>query len=370
MEQQTSLSQRGERLFLNSVRSPHSRRVYKFFFDKYLRIHGYKEASDLLARNQKEIETEIIEFIISSTEKGMKYAAILNYIKPVITFAKINDLMVNSKKINRYMPPNVRTKKTTAYTHEQISKLLEVADERMKAVILLCSSAGLRIGSIPSLNWGSLQEVSAGAGAGGDLYQITVYEGEPEEYITYCSSEAKKAILSYISVRERFSEVILPSSPLIREQWDRRDSFAARHPKRVKTETLAHKIAELARVVGLRNKDQLTEDEKDTHRGASRLKDVPQCNGMRRFFTTQLVNSGVQTEHRWLLEGHNLKGNDNSYVKISPNDLFKSYMLAHDNLLISQEHKLREKVEKLEVERSEIQTLHYELKKLKQALKL
>ena len=114
---QTSLesSQRGERLFLNSVRSPHSRRVYKFYFDKYLQIHGYKQASDLLARNQKEIETEIIEFIISSTEKGMKYAAILNYIKPVITFAKINDLMVNSKKINRYMPPNVKTKKTTAY---------------------------------------------------------------------------------------------------------------------------------------------------------------------------------------------------------------------------------------------------------------
>ena len=297
----------------------------------------------------------------------MKYAAILNYIKPVITFAKINDLMVNSKKINRYMPPNVRTKKTTAYTHEEMSKLLQVADERMSCVLLLCSSAGLRIGSIPSLNWGSLQEVSAGSGAGaggGDLYQITVYEGEPEEYITYCSSECKKAILSYISVRERFSEVILPSSPLIREQWDRRDSFAPRHPKRVKTETLAHKIAELARVVGLRNKDQLTEDEKDTHRGGSRLKDVPQCNGMRRFFTTQLVNSGVQTEHRWLLEGHNLKGNDNSYVKISPSDLFRSYMLSHDNLLISQEHRLREKVEKLEVEKTQLDRLAEQIARL------
>lgn len=43
-------------------------------------------------------------------------------------------------------------------------------------------------------------------------------------------------------------------------------------------------------------------------------------------------------------------------------------MKAHDKLLISQEHKLRRQVEKLEVEKSQIQELAIELEKVKQAM--
>ena len=43
-------------------------------------------------------------------------------------------------------------------------------------------------------------------------------------------------------------------------------------------------------------------------------------------------------------------------------------MLSHDNLLISQEHRLREKIEKLEVEKTEIQALALELEKVKRAI--
>lgn len=102
----------------------------------------------------------------------MRHAAILNYVKPVISLCKINDIPINSAKVTKFMPPNVRAKKTGAYEHEQIAKLLQVANERMSVIVLLCSSAGLRIGAIPLLNWGSLKEV-------GEIYQITVYEGEP-----------------------------------------------------------------------------------------------------------------------------------------------------------------------------------------------
>jgi len=120
-----------------------------------------------LAKSTKEIEYEIRDLIISQKDKGMRYAAIYNYVKPVISMCKLSDKMINRKRIEKFMPPNVRTKKTTAYEHPDIAKLLEVADERMKVVILLCSSAGLRIGAIPDLNWGSQQEV-----AGGDVYHV------------------------------------------------------------------------------------------------------------------------------------------------------------------------------------------------------
>ena len=43
-------------------------------------------------------------------------------------------------------------------THASIQKLLDIADERMRVVILLCSGCGLRIGSIGGLNVGSCEE--------------------------------------------------------------------------------------------------------------------------------------------------------------------------------------------------------------------
>ena len=66
--------------------------------------------------------------------------------------------MLNTTKINKFMPPQVKSKKTYGYTHEQIQKLLDIADERMRVVILLASGCGLRIGSIPLLDVGSLEE--------------------------------------------------------------------------------------------------------------------------------------------------------------------------------------------------------------------
>ena len=43
-------------------------------------------------------------------------------------------------------------------------------------------------------------------------------------------------------------------------------------------------------------------------------------------------------------------------------------MLAHDNLLIDQSHKVRRQVEKLEVEKTEIQALALELEKVKRMI--
>ena len=46
-------------------------------------------------------------------------------------------------------------------------------------------------------------------------------------------------------------------SPLVREQFDRRDQFAIAHPQRIKESALAQKLSELAEAAGLRTKDNL-----------------------------------------------------------------------------------------------------------------
>ena len=305
-----------------------------------------KNITELLSKDHKEIENQIIDFIITSKEKGMKRIAISNYTCPVISFCKINDIMLNTMKINKFMPPQVKSKKTFGYDYSHIENSSHIADERMKCVILLCCH-GLRIGSIPLLNVGSLEEYKG-------LYKITVYEGLAEEYIVFSTSELKKAIQNYVSMRSNvYGEVILPSSPLVREQFDRRNQFAIGHPRRVKEPALAGKITELAEAAGLRPKVQLKEGQKP----ASIRSSIPKTNGFRRFYCGVLADSGLLTERRWLLEGHRLKGNESAYLKITTEDLYNQFMLAHDNLLIDQSHKLQRKVERLEVEKTQFDRL-------------
>jgi integrase len=156
-EENTNISKQ-ERLFLSSVSSIYSRRAYSYFLHNYLKQVNCPNLDQFLSRNPKEIEDELIDFVISSKEKGMKRAAIFNYIKPVISCCKINDVAINTTKVRKFMPPNVKAKKSREYKHEEIQKLLDIADERLRAVILILSSTGIRIGALVGLRVGNLEK--------------------------------------------------------------------------------------------------------------------------------------------------------------------------------------------------------------------
>jgi integrase len=132
----------------------------------------------------------MIEYIIKMKEMGKGYSTLHNYIATVVSFYRINDIVLNTKKISKFMPEQTRLRKDKAYTHEQISKLLEIADERMRVVILLLASSGIRIGSTSSLKLGNLED-----------NKLTVYENTREEYFTFITPECKKAIDNYIDIQ-------------------------------------------------------------------------------------------------------------------------------------------------------------------------
>ena len=128
-------------------------------------------------------------------KEGKQSTAIENYVKPVILYYKMNDVILNTRKVNRIMPEKRRIKKDRAYYDSEISKMLEIADERMRVVILLLSSSGIRIGAIQSIRLRNLKD-----------NRLTVYENDKEEYITFITPECKKAIDDYLDMRLRYGE--------------------------------------------------------------------------------------------------------------------------------------------------------------------
>ncbi|HMK58494.1 MAG TPA: hypothetical protein VK462_05550 [Nitrososphaeraceae archaeon] len=71
---------REEKLFFNSLSSEFTKTNYKVYLDKYLQVVGYKDLSELLAKQPKEIENDLIHFVISLKERGCK--KLYNFFNP------------------------------------------------------------------------------------------------------------------------------------------------------------------------------------------------------------------------------------------------------------------------------------------------
>ena len=152
--------------------------------------------------------------------KGKGYSTIHNYAATVLAYYKINDVALNITKINKFIPVLQKVRKDRAYNHVEIAKLLEIADERSRVIILLMTSSGIRVGALPLLRLGNLEDS-----------KLTIYENDREEYFTFITPECQKAIDSYLDFRARYGEKLGKNSPLVREQFNTMDPFRIKKAK-------------------------------------------------------------------------------------------------------------------------------------------
>jgi site-specific recombinase XerD len=122
-------------LFEESIKSEATKTIYKSNLKKYFDHIG--SDFQVSENDPRAIEQKIIEYIISMKQQKRSYFSIRNHISPILAFYKINDIVVNVNKIVRYIPAKKRANRDRAYTHEEIHKLLETVDVRMRTVILL-----------------------------------------------------------------------------------------------------------------------------------------------------------------------------------------------------------------------------------------
>lgn len=142
---------------------------------------------------------------------------------------------------------------------------------------------------------------------------------------------------------------------MIRKEFDSEDIQQVKSEcNPVATSTIRNVISKRMIKAGLR---KLEHDVDKTHR-----KKIPIDHGFRMFFTSQVVKSKLQPEYRWLLEGHSLPKNDDSYVRVKE-ELHDEYLKAVPFLTINQENILNEKVLELTEEKNEIVIKELEHKK-------
>lgn len=343
----THLQQHYYRNFLESIRTKAARETYDFHFKKFTQFIDSAEGN-LLNENPRVLESRIIDYIIYLRNKGRSHSLISTAVCAISHFYTMNDIVINKKKINKFVGARTKKHKDTGYNTNQIRRLLEVCDDRIKVMVLLFASTGMRLGALATLKMRNLRSLSIENDKQIKLYHITIYEGEPEEYITFCTPECSAAINSYVSYRERSGEKIVPNTPLVREQFDKDDIFKIKYPRHVLLGTISKILSEKLIQAGIREVEHIKENQT---MGQSR-KEIPLIHGFRKFFNTALMNSDVHPSFKKLLMGHSVELDEVYYDNNSEKSqakLLEEYCKAINALTINEENRL--KLENQEIRR-------------------
>lgn len=307
----------------------------------------------LMRGDPRRLEQTLLDYGDYLREKGLSGSTIRQVIQAVKHFAVMNDVEEGSihwVKISKMVPKVRKIGLDRAPTKDEIRKLLEHADIRMRALILLLSSSGIRIGSVEHLRWRHLQEV---VHDGKRFAKLIVPEAKGgTSYVTFITPEAYEALLEYKKLRESEGEAISPDSPLIRvAKWSKADLDEKGAALPATSKTLRNEIHALWRRAGLRP-------------AGARRHEVQAVHGFRKFFATRMENAGVGRLVMETLMGHRIAVASN-YYKPSEKELLQAYSRAIPELTISEAEEIRgEMAERLEENREkmlELERINLEL---------
>jgi integrase len=269
----------------------------------------------------REFEERFIAFI-RETGRRSSTSTTTAFRDSVKRFLEINRVEgVNWGYVNEFVPGAKKAGQDRAPTLEEVRRVVDVADLRMKCLVLFLCSSGARIGSVQWLRWKDVEEVEVG---GEKFAKLVIYRGEPEEYVTFITPECHRYWQEYRRWRESIGEKVAPSSHVFVTQGNA-TSFNSGGVRPASVKTLKNLLGRLLDNLGLRSAI--------SERGGYRNYEFKQAHGFRKFFKTRMEVAGVKPLAIETMMGHNT-GVSKSYYKPTTEELAKEYSKAIAELTV------------------------------------
>jgi len=336
--------------FFYAIRSPLTKQRYVKNLDHFFSTIGMKgtleeKASDFIIQGKKNgnswIFTHVMNYMSFHKERVEKNEisanSVKNYYKPIKLFLEMNDIELSWKKITRGLPKGRRFAADRAPTIEEIRKLVEYPDRRIKAILCTMSSSGIRVGAWDYLRWKDVIPIKRNNVV--VAAKLIVYSEDPEQYESLITPEAYHELKKWMDYRKTYGEKITGESWLMRDLWNVQKFSRGfiTFPKRLKSSGVKRLIERALRAQGVRG---------DLPEG-KRRHEFQTDHGFRKFFktTAETKMDSINVEK---LMGHSIGISDHYYRPLEEH-LVSDYLKAVPSLIISEEEKLRLENQKLEV---------------------
>lgn len=268
-----------------------------------------------------------------------------NYVKAIRLFCEMNEINIFWKKITKGLPVAIQASDDRSPTLEEISLLIkDYPDRRLKVIVLIMVSSGIRIGAWNYLRWKHVEPLYEQKKDLEDVLtaaKIAVYAGTPDKYYSFITPEAYNALKDWMEYRKLHGEKIDPDSWIMRDTWqkiDRRHGHRiglAKIPKKFDSEGIRTLLDKSWKIQGIREKLS----------PSTKHHPFKSSHGFRKFFQTtceqKMLSANVE-----ILMGHS-NGLKDSYYKPTEKVVLQDYKKVINLLTIQDENKLKVEMDKL-----------------------
>ena len=344
-------------LFVYAINADQTREKYITRLKKFLEIIGIDPENKLTIQAGCKIFTDkaksqngwlvnvIIQFLQYQKDrvnrKEITGSTLRNYVKVLKLFCEMNDLLVPWKKLTRGLPKAKNYADDRVPTIQEIRKIVEYPDWRMKAIVYTMASSGIRLGAWDYLLWEHITPIYKDGKF--IAAKIIVYAGDQEQYFSFVTPEAFSELQKWIDFRKASGETITGKSWVMRDLWNTRECSRRRgaagladNPVRLKSSGLKRLMEDALWSQGIR---------KPLETGKKRH-EFQADHGYRKWFKTQCEVAGMKSINIELLMGHSI-GISDSYYRISESDLLEDYLKAIDFLTMGETDILRRQMSEL-----------------------
>lgn len=358
-------------LFLYGIKSPMTKDRYlkrlEHFFN-FLELSGTmdEKATALISQIKEHdsswMTTKIINYIQHHKERAergdLSEATVRNYYKPIKLFFEMNEIVLPWKKITRGLPRGRKFASDRAPTIPEIQKLIEYPDRRIKAIVYIMCSGGIRLGAWDYLKWKHVTPIERDGRV--IAARLLVYAGDPEQYVTFISPEAYHELKKWMDFRAESGETVTDDSWLMRDLWNV-EKFARGMitvPKQLKSSGLKRLIERALYGQGIRK----------SLPSGQRRHEFQTDHGFRKFFKTHAEQT-MKPINVEIMMGHST-GISDSYYRPSENVMLEDYLKAIADLTISSEHRQNLTVIQQGEIISELENNQKEIGRLKEGLNI
>jgi len=333
--------ERCETIFIQSIKSSETRRLYNYALKDFQKFHSDIRLSDILLKDSKDIQMMVEDYIFHNKEKKHP-KTIMCYLNGIKHFFVMNDVLLNWNKLNKFLPERPKPAGQKAYSTEDVREILSLSSSRkFHAIVHVLASSGMRLGSLPDLQIKHLADMTHGCKS------VLVYPNTKDEYTTFISQEAVKALDDYFEERKIAGENITS------------DSYLIRNTKGESEKTSAYSLMMFTNFHTKRKSKRYRSSN-------NRLEKQTNHAYRKRFNTILKSNDDVNISLVERLLGHSQTVSlDNSYFDPSVDNLFKEYLKGLPSLFIDEKFSLeselaikQQKIEELESDKNQIALLH------------